>query len=177
MDRPVHISQDRDLIRRALRQARIKGAEPQVSSQKSTYFKADAYIPKKPEIKQALKAVWDEALLESSAEGLPAFVHAWKCLRLQAKNLQYAEVAKLSNLETLQGELEELAKTEELSQGRLAAQYALFMDSLPTHGEFTDVMLNSAKGKALGIDGFNVDTLQFVWDFVGPVYSSAMQYC
>ncbi|KAL3702043.1 hypothetical protein R1sor_020065 [Riccia sorocarpa] len=264
------------------RETRNGGAEPQVFSQKSTYFKADAFILKKPEIKQALKVAWDEALLESSTEGLPAFVHAWKCLCLQAKNLQYAEVAKLSNLETLQGELEELAKTEKLSQvnqerivilseqiaqleawrdfrwrawskerflelvdtnspyflrkfrarnqknrisvlnvddgtrvtdesgivrsvysyysnifsspdpvtsptapsdflrvfqGRLTPQHALFMDSLPSHGEFTDVMLNSARGKATGIDGCNVDALQVVWDFVGPVYSSAMQYC
>ncbi|KAL3677860.1 hypothetical protein R1sor_020816 [Riccia sorocarpa] len=61
-------------------------------------------------------------------------------------------------------------------QGRLTPQHALFMDSLPSHGEFTDVMLSSAKGKAPGIDGFNVDALQVVWDFVGPVYSTAMQY-
>ncbi|KAL3689203.1 hypothetical protein R1sor_015512 [Riccia sorocarpa] len=260
----------------------VQGAQPQVFSQKSSYFKADAFILRKPAIKQALKAAWEGALLETSATGLPAFVHARKSLRMEAKNLQYAEVAKLSNLETLQGELEELAKTEELSQvnqerivvlseqiaqleawreyrwrtwsrerflelgdtnspyflrkfrirnqrnkisvlndadgtrvtddtgivrrvydyysnifsspdpvsnpaapsdflkvfqGRLSPQHALFMDSLPSHGEFTDVMLSSAKGKAPGIDGFNVDALQVVWDFVGPVYSSAMQYC
>ncbi|KAL3697077.1 hypothetical protein R1sor_011153 [Riccia sorocarpa] len=61
--------------------------------------------------------------------------------------------------------------------GRVSPPQLAFMDDLPTHGEFTDVLLSSAREKSPGFDGFNVDAIHAVWDFVGPTYVSAMQEC
>ncbi|KAL3680854.1 hypothetical protein R1sor_023810 [Riccia sorocarpa] len=61
--------------------------------------------------------------------------------------------------------------------GRVSLPQLAFIDDLPTHGEFTDVMLSSAREKSLSFDGFNVDAIHAVWDFVGPTYVCAMQEC
>ncbi|KAL2653198.1 hypothetical protein R1flu_021326 [Riccia fluitans] len=54
--------------------------------------------------------------------------------------------------------------------GKVSMEQAALMDDLPTLQEFTDVLCSSTKGKAPGFDGFNLDALRFIWDFVGPSY-------
>ncbi|KAL2634058.1 hypothetical protein R1flu_005537 [Riccia fluitans] len=61
--------------------------------------------------------------------------------------------------------------------GKVSMEQAALMDDLPTLQEFTDVLCSSTKGKAPGFDGFNLDAFRVVWDFVGPSYVRATQFC
>ncbi|KAL3678645.1 hypothetical protein R1sor_021601 [Riccia sorocarpa] len=61
--------------------------------------------------------------------------------------------------------------------GRVSREQLAYLDDLPTHVEFTDELLASAKGKSPGFDGFNIDAIRAIWSFVGPTYVSAMQEC
>ncbi|KAL3675645.1 hypothetical protein R1sor_025593 [Riccia sorocarpa] len=253
-----------------------------IETPRSFFFKADALVLRKPEIKLALRGVWERHLASSSSQGLELFAQAWTELRRETKRLQYAELQKLSDLDQLKLELERLSALSDPSEedlllilstarevsrlqawqdhrwciwsrerylqlGDVSSPYFLkrfrarrarskilalvssdatritstdgicqevfrhfsqifqqppqladpekqstflgefrakispaqsaFMDSEPTLGEFTDVLLASAKGKSPGMDDFNVDALIEIWDFLGPTYVDAMVYC
>ncbi|KAL2610763.1 hypothetical protein R1flu_022455 [Riccia fluitans] len=59
-------------------------------------------------------------------------------------------------------------KVSEAQRKRLA--------DLPTMTEIQEALDSFPKGKAPGIDGTNVESLQAVWDFVGPAYLKMMQF-
>ncbi|KAL2611129.1 hypothetical protein R1flu_022821 [Riccia fluitans] len=92
-------------------------AQQSVSVNRSSYFKADSHLLRKPEVKAELKEVWNQAVCHAASNEffspLDRFVSAWRELRNSFKTIQYAEVAKLSRLGELRRELEVLSSSND----------------------------------------------------------------
>ncbi|KAL3691004.1 hypothetical protein R1sor_004655 [Riccia sorocarpa] len=153
----------------------VKANTIQQSLHRSLYFKADSFFLQKPGVKQALQEVWEQHRPLQGDMNLEGFVRAWTALRSKTKQLQYADVHKLSALDQLKRSLENLTANQTDSSdvseqsGKLSPQQSAFMDDVPTYREFTDILLSSPKGRAPGWDGFNTDAISEIWALLGQI--------
>ncbi|KAL3701768.1 hypothetical protein R1sor_019790 [Riccia sorocarpa] len=82
------------------------------------YFKVAILFLNKPGVKEPLKSSWDASIASSSNNGLQLFIEAWSVLRMKIKTLQYAELAKLLELDQMRVELEQLSVNPQMSAGQ-----------------------------------------------------------